>query len=784
MLRHNFILIYRNIKRFKTTFFINLIGLSTGLACTLLIYLWVNDELQVDTFHSHDDQLFQIMVNHNQSSGIVTGETTQVLLGSVLAEEMPEIKYAVGSSEESEGILSVIDKHVNARGKFVGRDYFTIFSYPLIHGESDQVLSDKKSIVLSEELAIKLFKSTENALGKTVEWELQQGQNQGVVTGVFKNVGTNSSQQFDFLLTYEMFKDVLGRYVNWGSYNAINYLMLGKDTDIKAFNEKISDFLVEKNQDLTLFVKPYSEKYLYGKYENGKQSGGRIEYINLFSIIAICLLFIACINFMNLSTAKATRRVKEIGIKKAIGARRWTLIFQYLGESLFMSFLSLMLAIFIVDLLLPQFNLITGKRVVLTFQTDMVLFFLGVAVVTGIIAGSYPAIFLSGFSPAAVLKGKLNSSMRELLARKGLVIIQFTCSIIFIISVIVIYEQVEFIQNKHLGYQKENILYFKMDERIAGHLETMLTEIKSISGVKNASSLAHNLTGSWGATWGASWEGKDPESTISFEKFYVYYDLIETLGIEMKSGRTFSRAVASDTASVIINETGLEAMELKDPIGKIFKLGQRNMEIIGIAKDFHFESLHEEVKPLFIQVLPKVTDKIMIRIEAGREKEVIQKLQTLYQSVNAGFPFHYEFLDSDYQRQYAAEERVSLLSRYFAGLAIIISCLGLFGLALFNVERRQKEIGIRKALGSTEIEIVRLLSSDFTKMVLIAIAIALPLSYVLMRSWLDSFAFRTEMQWWYFLSAGLMALLIAWITVGLQTVKAAKINPSVCLKDE
>ncbi len=417
----------------------------------------------------------------------------------------------------------------------------------------------------------------------------------------------------------------------------------------------------------------------------------------------------------------------------------------------------------------------------------MVLILLSITLFTGIIAGSYPALYLSGFKPATVLKGKLNSSLGELWARKGLVVIQFSLSILFIISVLVVYKQMEFVQSTNLGYNKNNLVYFSLTGALSEvkNQESLIAEIKNIPGVEMASSTSHNLAGHNGGTSGVAWEGKDPDDKTEFEYIFSNFDLIETMGVEMVEGRSFSRDFISDSSAIIFNENAIRFMGLKDPIGKTIKLfGANEMHIIGVVKDFNYESLHENMKPVFFVNLPSETYLLMARLTAGKEKETLARIQELYHKFNPDFPFEYKFVDDSYQSQYASEQRVATLSKYFAGLAILISCLGLFGLAAFTAERRIKEIGIRKVLGSSVFGIVYLLSTDFTKIVLLAIVLALPISYLGAQYWLDSFAFKITLQWWYFIGAGLLALIIAWLTVGTQAIKAARVNPTQCLKNE
>ncbi len=787
MLRHNLLIIYRNFKRNKSSFFINLIGLSTGLACTLLIYLWVNDELNFDKFHKKGNQLFQVILQF-QNAGTI--EATPGPLAETLAAEMPEVEYATPVFDPAvlgKPTLSVKDKNIKANFLYVGKDYFNIFSFNLIEGNANQVLADKNSIVISEELAMKLFNTTKNIIGKTLEVKHQFFEGTFQVSGIFKRVPSNSSLQFDFVLPYMVVNEKIPSFSDWKNNNPYTYVILNQSANIKQFNDKIAGLIKRKCGDSsrTLFLRPYADKYLYGSYKNGVQVGGRIEYVKLFSIIAIFILVIACINFMNLSTAKASRRIKEIGMKKALGAGRKSLIIQYMGESILMAFLSLIIAILLVELFLPQFNEITGKHLRLNFEISVLLSVLCITLFTGLVSGSYPALYLSGFNPVTVLKGKLNTSIGELWARKGLVIFQFIISVILIVSALVVYKQIEFIQTKKLGYDKDNIIYFDKEGRVAENLDAFLSEVKNIPGIVNASSSAYTIIGSHGKTPDVSWEGKKPNNKISFGMHHINYDFIDMHDIEMKEGRTYAKDFGSDNSKIIFNEAAIKIMGFKDPIGKVINLWGENRQIIGVTKDFYYESLHESVKPLlFILAPPFQNLKIMVKIKAGTEKETIDKLRKFHEKYNPGYVLEYKFLDEDYQALYESEDRVAVLSRYFAGIAILISCLGLFGLAAFTAQKRQKEIGIRKVLGSSALRIVYLLSSDFTKIVLASMLISLPVSYFITKHWLDGFAYRIDLKLWYFIGAALITLFIAWVTVGIQAVKAAMANPVESLRYE
>ncbi|MBT28301.1 MAG: transporter permease [Thalassobius sp.] len=791
MLRHNFLISLRNFRRYKTSFFINFIGLSTGLACVLFIYLWVNDELNVDKFHMRDKQLYQVMKNNVTTQEIKTGEDTPGLLARSLKEEMPEVENAVSVFPPADytfkGAITKGKTIVKATSKFADTEFFNIFSYPLRQGAAPDLLADNSSVVISDQLAAKLFPGVYNVVGKTILWEGERLNGEFKIAGVFQSSPYNATIQFDILFSYELMLEKFSNFLNWGNSGPSTYIVLRDGTDTEAFDNKIADFVKEKlpTSSLTLFIRHYSERYLYGNYVNGKQTGGRIEYVRLFSIVALFILVIACVNFMNLSTARASRRLKEVGVKKAVGASRNSLIFQFLSESILLTFFSLCFAIVIVLLLLNQFNEITAKQLTIDLNAELLISLLAITLFTGLIAGSYPAFFLSGFNPNSIFKGGTGilKGFGKVWTRKGLVVFQFTISIILIVSVIVVYEQMGFIKSKNLGYNRDNLITLHSEGNVSKEPEIFFSEIKKISGVLNVTSMHGDLLGLHGGTTDLSWEGKTPESQIDFDIIGVGYDLAETLGLKMKEGRDFSRDYQAENDKIIFNEIAIERMGLTDPIGKKVMLWGSEKEIIGVVENFHFESLYEDVKPIFINFTPNA-ETLLIKIQAGTEQETLSRLKTFYQEVNPGYSFDYKFLDQDFQLLYAAEQSVSVLSKYFAALAIIISCLGLFGLVAFTAERRLKEIGVRKVFGASELHITYLLSSSFTQMVLIAIVIAIPLSRYIASKWLESFAYKIELEWWYFASAGLSSLLIAWLAVFIQAFKAINVKPVNCLRDE
>ncbi|WP_215223990.1 ABC transporter permease [Echinicola shivajiensis] len=785
MLKHHLIIFIRNIRKDRSTFLINLIGLSTGLACVLLIYLWVNDEMKMDKFHENYGRIYQVIEHVEFSDGVQTFIETSSPMAELLADEMPEVEYAASSIPPSwfgKHLLTVGEKNLKAVGQLVSKDYFNIFSYPLIKGNKDQVMTDPNSIVISRELATNLFGTTENIVGEAVEFEHDRTFQ---VSGIFENVPSNSTVQFDFALSTEASKEI----PPWTSLHTWNhtgpkvYVLVREGADIQLLNSKVEKIRKSRNEQTiqTATLVSFSDHYLHGNYENGKQVGGRIEYVKLFSLIALIILIIACINFMNLSTARASKRLKEIGIKKAVGADRESFIFQFLTESVAMSLLALILAVGLVMLFLPQFNVIVGKQLRLSFDISLVLSALGIAIFAGLIAGSYPALYLSRFSAIKVLKGKLNSSFGEFMTRKGLVVLQFALSIILIVSVWVVYKQIEFVQNQNMGYDQDHIITMQVEGSIKRQLQPFVSEAKKLPGVKNVSSTTHSMIGkNWSTT--IDWEGKEENNATQFIIFGVDYDFIETMGMEVLKGRSFNRDYGMDSLGIIFNETAIKTMGMEDPIGKTVENGRAT--IIGVVKDFHFKSLHDKVDPIFMVLMPEGVKYIMVSIDGGQEKEALKGLQEIYKQFNPGYPFEYRFLDSDFQAQYESEQRVAVLSKYFAGLAILISCLGLLGLSAHTAEQRTKEIGVRKVLGASVSSIVTLLSKEFMRLILLAILIATPIAWYVMNRWLQDYAYQIELKWWMFLGAGLAAIIIALLTVSSQAIKAALMNPVNSLRSE
>ena len=777
MLKHNLLVFFRAVKRQLNLFLINLLGLTAGLICTLLIYLWVDDELKVDRFNENEDLVFQVMEHQQYSDNIMTTTSTPGLLSQALKDEIPEIVLATTVTWPNNYTVTADENTVSAKGLEVGREYFQIFNYPIIKGNAATVLNDNSSIVISSGLAEKLFGKNIDIIGKQI---MLQYKTLYQISGVFEN-RENASLQFDFVTSFEARLEKESWLRDWGSNGPSTYVQLQSGGDPLAVNEKIKDFVKSKNENshVTIFLQKFSERYLYGKFENGKPVGGRIEYVKLFSIVAMAILVIACVNFMNLTTAQATRRAKEVGIKKSVGAERNSLMTQFLTESILISLFSLFISLLAVWLFLPTFNLMTSKHIGLQFNN--LSFIAGISVITittGLLAGSYPAIFLSGFKPVDVLKGERKGSISELWIRKGLVVFQFSISTILLASVLVIYNQIQFAQNLNLGYNKENLIRIRIEGKISDSREAFINELNNIPGVIKASSIGHNMVGRNNNTMGVEWKGKSPEERILFETFWFDYETAEVLGIELVDGRTCSRKFPNDTTSVIFNEVGIRAMNLDNPIGQTVKInGSEPLTIVGVVKDFHFQSIHSTVNPAYMRFNNKNLWNIIVRLEPDGIQETLKEIERTYTKINPGFPFAYTFQDTEYAKMYSAEQRVASLANYFSIFAILISCLGLYGLATHTAERKFKEIGIRKALGSSSASIVFLLSKDFIRLVIIGICIGLPLSYWWLTNWLQRFAFHIDLTLWYFVIAATISIIIAWLTIASKALQAAKVNP-------
>ncbi|MEO6549835.1 MAG: ABC transporter permease [Ferruginibacter sp.] len=791
MIKSYFTIAWRTLWRNKTFSAINILGLALGLACSLLIILWVQDERSVDNFHANGKQLYQVYERSHSDGKVEANYHTQGLLAQELKKVIPEIKYACNVDYASPSGLNTFEtgnKVIKMDGRFAGEDFFKMFSFPLVEGTNATALINPGSIAISRKMAESFFGTPAKAIGNTIRYENKEDLQ---VTAVFENMPSNASQRFDFLRSWADYIKQNDWVKNWGNASPDAFVQLDKNADAAKVSAKIKDFIYrykpkEKAEIVELDLQPFTEKYLHSSFKNGFIDGGRIEYVRLFSMVAIFILLIACINFMNLATARSTKRSKEVSIRKVIGAIRSALVGQFIGEALLLTLFSVVIAVALTGLLIPGFNELTGKQLVLPVNQPVFwILLMGLFITTGIVAGSYPALFLSGLNPLRVLKGTMKFSWSAIFFRKGLVVFQFALSIILIVSMIVIYRQMDFIKSKNLGYDRENLVYVPIEGELIKNYNlfkeqaTKNPNILSISKMRNSPTIIEHHTG------GVDWPGKEQNLMVSFADGVVGYDFVKTMKLKLVAGRDFSRDFGTDSTGFLVNETAVKKMGLADPLGQTLTWGKRTGKLIGILQDFHFNSMHQAIDPLIIRLDENWGwGTILVRTKAAKTKEALAGLQTICKSLNAGFPFTYQFSDQEYTKLYNNEQVVSKLSNYFAFLAIFISCLGLFGLATFTAQQRNKEIGVRKVLGATVTDIVKQLSTDFLKPVAIAMLVAFPVAWYAMNGWLLDYQYKVNIGYNVFVIAGLLTVGIALLTVSYQTVKAAMGNPVKSLRTE
>ena len=776
--------------RNRTFSLINILGLALGMTGSLLIFLWIRDELNKDNYHANGPSLYYVMERQFSDGKVEAGWKTPGVLPQALKKEFPEVVHAAGFTPwDAHLVFAVGDKTAKEVGHWAGADWFKMFSVPLLAGTPQTALNSPISVAISRKLAETYFGSPATAVGKSIRIENTKDYQ---VTAVFENLPDASSETYDFLLNWEDGFVHHSWMKEWGNNGPQTRIQLRPDANVANVEAKLGPFLKKYNKglnanfDIQLFLHPFEDAYLYAKYTNGQQDGGRIDYVRLFIIVAVFILLIACINFMNLATARSVKRAREVGVRKVVGAVRGLLIGQFMGEALLLTCMALVVALLLVASLLPVFNTLTGKHVSLEFtQGSSWLMLVGVTLLTGLIAGSYPALFLSSLEPVRVLKGALNFGAGARLFRKGLVVVQFVLSMLLIVGTIVIYQQINLLQTKNLGYERENLIYVVAEGKLGTNFSTFNQEAHQLPGVQGVSYMDEVPTGIGSSTGGVTWRGKDPNTFIEFAQTGVGYDFVKTLKINLR-GREFSPAYSTDSTNYLINESAAKRIGYQNPIGQPLTMWGKSGTIIGVMSDFHFQSLHEQIQPLILRydATTNTNKTILISTQPGQTKQALASLEALCKRLNPTFPFTYQFADAAYNNLYKSETVVGSLANYFAFLAIFISCLGLFGLAAFTAEQRTKEIGVRKVLGASVASVVALLSKDFLKLVLIAIVVATPVSYLAMQQWLQNFQYKVDIAWWVFVLASLLAVGVALLTVSYQSIKAALMNPVKSLRSE
>ncbi|GAB3963978.1 ABC transporter permease [Spirosoma terrae] len=780
---------WRNLIRNKTFSTINVLGLALGMASSLLIVLWVQDELSIGKQYANADLLYRVMENEIADGRTVTDEDTPGILADELKRQFPEIRYAAGFSSEEDHVLSVEEKVSRQTGCFVGADWFKMYSIPLLSGTAETALNAPNHVAISRKVAQTFFDSPQAALGKSIRFNNRTDYQ---VAAVFEDLPYNSTDQYDFLLNWNTYLKREPWLNVWENGGPGTRLQLRPEADPEKVNAKLRTFLKGRNKDINatfnieLFLQPEKDAYLYSNFKNGYRDGGRIEYVRLFIIVAVFLLLIAGINFMNLATARSIKRAQEVGVRKAVGAKRLSLIWQFMGEAFLMALLALIIAVILVDLALPVFNQLTDKQLRLpTNQPVFWGFLLGLLVITGCVSGSYPALFMSSLSPVRVLKGSLRISAGTQLFRRGLVVFQFVLSILMIVGTVVVYRQLQYIQTKNLGFDRENLIDVPGEGDIGRKYLSFKQELLQQPGVESVTHIQTNPLRNGNTSDGVEWPGKNPTLSIQFNNTAVGYDFVKTMKLTLVGGRDFSPDFRTDSTNYLINEATAQRLGYKDPVGQPLTFWKRPGKIVGVLKDFHFNSLHVPIRPLIVRLSEEQAyGHILIKTQPGQTKQALASIEAVCRRMNPTFPFRYSFVDANFQKAYKSETVVSTLTTLFAGMAIFIACLGLFGLAAFTAEQRTKEIGVRKVLGASVGSIVTLLSKDFMKLVGVAIVIASPLAWYAMSKWLDGFAYKIELSWWMFGLAGLMAVGIALLTISFQSVKAALMNPVKSLRSE
>jgi len=786
MLKNYLKVAVRNLLRHRGYSAINIAGLAAGMACAILILLWVQDELSYDRFHEKADVLYRVEENQYYSAGAYHVNVTPFPAGPAFKAEIPEVVDAARYTWGGKWLVRRGEKaFFETKLRAVDPSFFAMFSFPLTKGDAETAFDDIHSMVLTERMAEKYF-GDEDPIGQVVT---MNNEFEFTVTGIIEEPPKNSSLTFGILLPFPLLKEVGYWSEHWGNNSITTFVQLREDASVQTVNEKMTALLRKYNEGSTtdFVLAPVTGLHLHSYFGYGR-SLGNVQYVYIFSAIALFVLLIACINFMNLSTARSAKRAKEIGLRKVVGALRGHMVGQFLGESILFAFIALLIAVPAVEFLLPLFNELAGKEIALDFIGNWTLFLglIVVALATGLVAGSYPALFLSSFRPAAVLKGSLRIGGGSAAFRKVLVVAQFALSIGLIIGTGVIYDQVTFMRNKRLGYDGEQLLYIEMRGDMNQSYRALKSELTGHSAILGVTAARHRPSNIGSNSGGANWDGKDPELGVLISHTAIDYDFVETLGIELVEGRDFAEEFSTDASTgYLVNEEVVKLMGVESAVGENFTMWGREGTIVGVMKDFHFNSVRSRIEPLTVLIGdPEELRYILVRMHPENAVGAVEALEETWARVVPDYPLEYEFLDRDFERMYRAEERMGEILRYFSIVAVLIGCLGLFGLASFMAEQRTKEIGVRKVLGASVAGIVVLLTREFTKWVLLANLVAWPIAWLAINGWLENFAYRTDLSWSSFALAGGAALAIAWLTVSWQAVRAALANPVESLRYE
>jgi putative ABC transport system permease protein len=790
MIRNYIKVAIRNLLRQKAFSFINIFGLALGISCTALIGMWVNDELSYDKFHDDYDRIYRVTATLPELK--VHAAVSSAPLALAIKNELPEVEEAVRITDFKTELIQVGDVKFEEKGLiYADSNFFRTFTFPFVKGDREHALQNPEGIVITEKIATKYFGGID-VLGKTIR---KNNKDDFTVTGVIANVPKNSHLQFDFVQPMRFLartNDDLKKNV-WDNFNYYTYLKLNdkalQSPSVIVDMEKKMQAIYKKNESVLkvgFVLQPLTRIHLYSNFLADIAGHGNAQNVYIFMVVAVFILVVACLNFMNLATARAARRAKEVGLRKVVGAIRPHLMGQFLAESLVVALLSLVLALLIIYLVLPYFNTLGGKNLTLDFTNiKLIIGLLGITFVTGLLAGSYPAFYLSGFVPATVLKGNFTGGGSGSLFRNTMVVIQFAVSISLIVGTTIVYRQLKYIQHLNLGYDKENLLYVPMSGEMWSKYEVLRTRLGNGRLTSQYSFISDLPTTSSGATISVNWKGKDPNTQPLFYNLAIDENFEEVFKATMLEGHGYGENAKADSVNIIVNEMALKTMDmpLESAVGTKITVWGKERTIIGVVRDFNFKPIQEAIGPMFLN-RNTWGGYAVVRTLPGETENTIAALKAICQEINPSYPFHYSFLDQDIDNLYQAEQRLGNLFNVFAVLAIVISCLGLYGLSAYLAERRTRELGIRKVLGASGFQLVYLLSATFTRPILIATAIAVPLAWYGMSQWLTGFAYRIAIDWTIFLVAFLSALIIAWLTVSFESIKAATTNPVKSLRSE
>jgi putative ABC transport system permease protein len=782
---------YRNLLRNKGFSAINITGLAIGMASAILIFLWIQNEVSYDQFHEKKDRIYEAWNQAKIDTKLWSWNTTPKILARTVEHEFPEVERAVRVNHGNNFLFSVGDKRITKEGNIVDTGFLQMFSFPLLKGNAATALNDMHSIVITEATAKSVF-GNEDPMGKTIRIE---NRDNFTVTGVMKELPRNTRFDFEYLLPWSYLKYRGWDDSTWNNNSTTTYVLLKPNASLTSVAPKIKVLKQKydeeaKHDKWEMFFYPMARWRLYSSFTNGHEdNGGQITLVKLFGIIAVFILLIACINFMNLSTARSEKRAKEVGIRKVVGAQKISLITQFIGESVLIAFLAAILAVILVEISLPAYNQLTQKKLFIDFSNGYTwLAGFSFVLFTGILAGSYPAFFLSSFQPVKVLKGTFRKAHALVTPRKILVVLQFSFAIILIICTIIVKQQINYAQQRQTGYNKDNLIYHFMTGDIPKNYELIKQEMLSNGIALSMARTSQPITQQWSDGWGQEWEGKDPNDRTDFKRFTEDEGLGVTAGLQFVQGRDFDlKKFPTDSSGMIINESSLKVMKFKNPIGKIVKDNGVDWHIVGVIKDFILSSPYEPTDPMLVSGA-KMEDglrTIMIKLNGHHAtSDNLKKMEAIFKKYNPEYPFDYKFVDEEYARKFENEKLQGTLAALFSGLTIFISCLGLFGLATYMAENRTKEIGVRKVLGASNTGIAALMSKDFVKLVIISYLIAAPISYWGMYKWLSDYTYRVDIKWWVFGIACFLSVLIAVLTVSYQAIKAAMANPVKSLRSE